>query len=102
VVAGAPQPEATTPADPELVPFATPRTSPTAELDGRIEIMLSSGAKCVFAPARARCGGDGEFLVIKAINDFLIDRVFQRISDVLVRWCRVMASLRFCSLVEFC
>ena len=41
VVAGPPQPEATTPADPELVPFATPQTSPTAELDGRIEIMLS-------------------------------------------------------------
>ena len=45
VVAGAPPPEATTPADPELVPFATPQTSPTAELDGRIEIMLSSGTK---------------------------------------------------------
>ena len=43
VVAGPPQPEASMPADPELVP--TPQTSPTAELDGRIEIMLSSGAK---------------------------------------------------------
>ena len=43
VVAGPPQPEASMPADPELVP--TPQTSPTAELDGRIEIMLSSCAK---------------------------------------------------------
>jgi transposase len=37
--------EATTPAAPELVPPATPLASPTAGLDGRIEIMLSGGAK---------------------------------------------------------
>src|SRR6202020_1163992 len=41
VVAGPSQLEATTPADPELGPSATP----TAELDGGIEIMLSGGAK---------------------------------------------------------
>jgi hypothetical protein len=28
----------------------------------------------------------GEFLVIRAIDDFLIDRVVQRISDALARW----------------
>jgi hypothetical protein len=45
VVAGPSQLEATTPADPELAPPATPLASPTAELDGGIEIMLSGGAK---------------------------------------------------------
>src|ERR1700677_2353676 len=45
VVSGPPQLEATTPAAVELAPPATPLTSPTSEPDGRIEIMLSGGAK---------------------------------------------------------
>jgi transposase len=45
VVAGPSQLEPTTPADPEWAPPATPLASPTAELDGGIEIMLSGGAK---------------------------------------------------------
>jgi transposase-like protein len=45
VVTAAPLLEATMPAAPELAPSATPLASPTAEPDGRIEIMLSSGAK---------------------------------------------------------
>jgi len=45
VVAGLSQPEATTPAASELVPPTTPLASPGAEPDGRIEIMLSGGAK---------------------------------------------------------
>ena len=45
VVSGPPQLEATTPAAAELAPPATPLTSPTSEPNGRIEIMLSGGAK---------------------------------------------------------
>jgi hypothetical protein len=45
VVSGLPQLEATSPADLELAPSAAPLTSPAAEPDGRIEIMLSGGAK---------------------------------------------------------
>ena len=45
VVAGPPQLEVATPAAPELAPPATPLVSPTAGPDGRIEIMLSGGAK---------------------------------------------------------
>jgi len=45
VVAGLSQPEAATPAAPELVPPTAPLASPGAEPDGRIEIMLSGGAK---------------------------------------------------------
>ncbi len=45
VVAGPPQLEAATPAAPQLAPPATPLVSPTAGPDGRIEIMLSGGAK---------------------------------------------------------
>ena len=45
VVAGPPQLEAATPAAPELAPPATPLVSPPAGPDGRIEIMLSGGAK---------------------------------------------------------
>jgi transposase-like protein len=45
VVAGPPQLEATMPAAPELAALATPLASPSAEPDGRIEIMLSGGAK---------------------------------------------------------
>jgi transposase len=44
VVAGLPHLEATTPEALELAPPATPSVSPTAEPDGRIEIMLSGGA----------------------------------------------------------
>jgi hypothetical protein len=44
VVAGPTQLEVT-PAALELAPPATPPVSPTAEPDGRIEIMLSGGAK---------------------------------------------------------
>ena len=43
----------------------------------------------------------GEFLVIRAIDDFLIDRVVQRISDALARWVSFMELLSFCSLVQF-
>lgn len=45
VLAGLPHLEATTPEARELVPPATPSASPTAEPDGRIEIILSGGAK---------------------------------------------------------
>jgi transposase len=45
VMAALPDMEATTPAALGLAPPATPLTSPTAELDGRIEIVLSGGAK---------------------------------------------------------
>jgi transposase len=45
VVAGPPQLEIATPAARELASPATPLASPTAEPDGWIEIMLSSGAK---------------------------------------------------------
>jgi transposase len=45
VVAGATQLEVVTPGVLELAPPATPPVSPTAEPDGRIEIMLSGGAK---------------------------------------------------------
>jgi transposase len=45
VVAGPPQLEAATPAAPQLAPPATPLVSPAAGPDGRIEIMLSGGAK---------------------------------------------------------
>lgn len=45
VVAGLSHPEATTPAALELAPPTTPLASPSAEPDGRIEIMLSGGAK---------------------------------------------------------
>jgi transposase len=45
VVAGPTQLEVVTPAALELAPPATPLASPTAAPDGRIEIMLSGGAK---------------------------------------------------------
>ena len=45
VVSGLPQLVAATPAGLELAPPATPLASPTSGLDGRIEIMLSGGAK---------------------------------------------------------
>jgi transposase-like protein len=45
VLAGLPHLEATKPEALELAPSATPSSSPTAEPDGRIEIMLSGGAK---------------------------------------------------------
>ncbi|HKM69336.1 MAG TPA: transposase [Stellaceae bacterium] len=45
VVAGPPQLEVATPAALELAPPAAPLTSPIAEPHGRIEIMLSGGAK---------------------------------------------------------
>jgi len=45
VVAAPTQLEVVTPAALELAPPATPPVSPTTELDGRIEIMLSGGAK---------------------------------------------------------
>jgi transposase len=46
VVAAPPQlEEAATPAAPQLAPPATPLVSPAAGPDGRIEIMLSGGAK---------------------------------------------------------
>ena len=45
VMAGLPDIEVTKPAAPELAPPATPLTSPTAEPDGCIEILLSGGAK---------------------------------------------------------
>ena len=45
VVAGATQLEVVTPGALELAPPATPPVSPTAEPDGRIEIMLLGGAK---------------------------------------------------------
>jgi transposase len=45
VLAGLPHLEATTPEALELAPPSTPSASSTAEPDGRIEIMLSGGAK---------------------------------------------------------
>jgi transposase len=45
VLAGLPRLEATTPKALELAPPSTPSASPTAEPDGRIEIILSGGAK---------------------------------------------------------
>jgi transposase len=45
VVAGSPQLEVATPAALEQAPAATSLASSAAELDGRIEIMLSNGAK---------------------------------------------------------
>jgi transposase len=45
VVAGLSHLEATTPAALELAPPATPLASPSSKPDGRIEIMLSGGAK---------------------------------------------------------
>jgi transposase len=44
VAAGMSQPEAAAPAALELAPSPTPLASPSAEPDGRIEIMLSGGA----------------------------------------------------------